>query len=102
MRIIKPPTVRLWMANHPMTASWLARWMQLTADAQWTNLSQVRASFPHADGVRVVSGKTVIVFNVGKTGYRLITAIHYRTGVVYAMRLMTHADYDKRKWIDAL
>jgi len=34
--------------------------------------------------------------------YRLITAIHYNTGMVYVMLFLTHAEYDKQAWKERL
>ena len=50
------------------------------------------------------------VFNIGGNNYRLVTAIHYNTGRVFALRVMTHAAYDRGrsrlggpgKWRDSL
>ena len=30
--------------------------------------------------------------------YRLIAAIHYQWGMVYVLRFLTHAQYDKDQW----
>lgn len=70
--------------------------------ARWRNLVDVRRAFPHADAVAVGSGRTVVVFNIAGNNYRLITAIHYNTQLVYALRFLTHAEYDKGAWKDQL
>jgi mRNA interferase HigB len=59
-------------------------------------------TFPHADQVTVASKRTVTVFNIGGNNYRLITAIHYNTKIVYILRFLTHAEYDKDAWKKAL
>ncbi len=40
------------------------------------------------------------VFNLGhgKNAYRLIAAIHFNTQIVFVLRLLTHAEYDKNGW----
>jgi mRNA interferase HigB len=67
-------------------------------DAEWKNLAEMRAVIPSADELTVVSGRRVVVFNIGGNKYRLIAAVHYNTQIVYAMLFMTHAAYDKDKW----
>lgn len=71
-------------------------WLHTRA-AKWQNLAQTRHSFPHADQITVKSGRTVTVFNI-TNHFRLITAIHYNRQEVFALRFLTHADYDKDTW----
>jgi mRNA interferase HigB len=74
----------------------------LTSAAVWKSLVDTRKTFPHADQVTVASNRTVTVFNIGGNNYRLITAIHYNTKIVYILRFLTHAQYDKDAWKKAL
>lgn len=48
------------------------------------------------------SGRTVVVFDIAGNRFRMIAAIHFNTAVVFALRFMTHAEYDKNKWKDEL
>ena len=73
-------------------------WLKAARGANWRSLQDVRRTYGNADGVRVASGNTVTVFNVGGGKYRLIVAINYRWGMVYVLRFMTHAEYDKDQW----
>jgi mRNA interferase HigB len=45
-------------------------------------------------------GNAVCVFNLGhgKNAYRLIEAIHFNTQIVFVLRLLTHAEYDRNEW----
>ena len=36
-----------------------------------------------------------MVFNICGNKYRLVVAIHYRTGIVLVKAIITHAEYDK-------
>ncbi len=96
MRIVKKTTIQQWCRHFPQAASALRHWLNTTLAAEWSDIQQVRETFPHADAVEVDSGRKVTVFNIGK--HRLVTAIHYNRGTVYAMRFMTHATYDKEAW----
>ena len=88
--------------RHADSAEPLARWVRITRRARWTNLADVRVEFPHADIVRVASGKPVTVFNVAGNKYRLVTAIHFNRQIIYTLRIMTHAEYSRAKWKEQL
>jgi mRNA interferase HigB len=102
MRVIKASTVRGWGKQVPVAVPFLEHWLSVTTDADWENFPAVRATFPHADMVAVASGRSVVIFNVAKTGYRLITAIHYNRGIVYTLLFLKHSEYEKGKWKDHL
>jgi len=38
------------------------------------------------------------VFNIGGNKVRLIAAIHYNTHKVYIRAVLTHQEYDLKKW----
>ena len=61
-----------------------------------------RKTFPHADQVKVKSGRTVTVFNVRGNEFRLITAIHYDRRKVFVLNFLTHAEYSKDTWKNRL
>ena len=102
MRVIAVKRIRAYVLKHPAAATGLHRWLAVAREARWSSLADVRAAFPHADPVTVVSGRTVTVFNIAGNNFRLITAIHYNTGVVYVLRFLAHAEYDKAHWKDEL
>jgi mRNA interferase HigB len=102
MRIIKKATLAAYWTGNPQAESGLWHWYKVTREASWTCLPDVRATFPHADRVRVRSGRTVVVFNVGGNKYRLITAIHYDRQRVFTLMVLTHAEYSKNEWKDML
>jgi mRNA interferase HigB len=66
----------------------------------WYNLDDVRKAYPTADGVRLKSGFVVTVFNVKGNNYRLLASIDYDLGVLEALEILTHAEYDKNLWKD--
>lgn len=74
--------------------TWLAR----TREAMWANLAETRKTFPTADAVKVDSRRTATVFDIRGNEFRLITAIHYNTQLVFTMKFMTHAEYSKDRW----
>ena len=80
----------------------LDAWYRTVRAARWTNIAGVRRVYPHADAVTVGSGRSVTVFNIRGNDYRLVTAIHYNTQRVYALRVLTHPEYDRDRWKDQL
>jgi mRNA interferase HigB len=102
MRIIKRGALVEFWERHPDSEGALLHWYGLTKAAQWTNLEDTRKTFPHADAIRVPSGRSITVFNVGGNKYRLICAIHYNHQKVYILRILTHQDYSRGSWRDSL
>ena len=102
MRVIKPKTVREYAAHYPDAQDPLLLWLRAARAADWNDLLEVRKTYPHADAVRVASGNIVTVFNVRGNRYRLIVAIKYEWAMVYVLRFLTHADYNKDKWKEQL
>jgi mRNA interferase HigB len=105
MRVIKRGTLEQFWRKHLDAENSLRDWLITAKHASWSSVTDVRRTFPHADPVKGASGGTVTVFNIKGNHYRLITAIHYNTGVIYILRFLTHAEYDKehgRKWKNQL
>ena len=102
MRIIKPARIREFAARHAAAASSLGRWLEVAEAARWRNLVDVRQVFRSADEVKVASGRTVVVFNIAGNQFRLITAIHYNLQKVFVLMFLTHAEYGRDRWKDAL
>lgn len=102
MRIIKESTLRAAALHHPDAAAPLEAWRKAARAARWHSLAELRATYPHADAVRVASGRTVIVFNIAGNKFRLIAALHFDRQIVYFLRFLTHADYSKDRWKSTL
>lgn len=102
MRLIKRTALREYARRFPKAAGPLEGWARLALSAAWNNLVDTRKTFPHADQVKVKSGKTVTVFNVCGNDFRLITAIHYDRGRVFILNFLTHAEYNKDTWKNRL
>ncbi|MFK7911636.1 MAG: type II toxin-antitoxin system HigB family toxin [Akkermansiaceae bacterium] len=85
-------------SKHPNAAASLSAWHNVAKAARWKSISEVRQTFPHADAAQVASGKTVTIFNIAGNNHRLVTAIHYNTGKVFILKILTHAQYDKPHW----
>ncbi len=102
MRIIKRSALVAYWTRNADAESGLRHWHSIAKSAEWTCLQDVRAAFPHAGVVKVASGRTVVVFNIGGNKYRLIAAIHYNRRLVFTLMVLTHKEYDRNKWKDVL
>ena len=102
MRIIRKTTIDEYISKYPTARASLERWLTIAEKAQWNNIQDLRLVFPSADPVIVKSGKTSTVFNVSGNNFRLITAIHYNTEIVFTLDFLTHAEYSKDTWKEEL
>lgn len=100
MNVITHKRLANYAKLHADTASAIAQFTQVLDHAQWKSIDQVREVYPHADLVKVASGNTVTVFNVGGNKCRVITAIHYNRQTIYILAVLTHGEYSRGKWRD--
>jgi mRNA interferase HigB len=101
MRIITYRRLMEAVAKYPVIRPKIEFWYAIAKAAKWTNFAQTRMTLRHADQVTAKSGRVVTVFNLGDA-FRLITAIHYDRERIFILRVLTHADYDKDNWKEAL
>ena len=102
VRLIKRSTLRHYATRFPKATRPLDNWARLVVSGAWHNLAETRRMFPHADQVRVKSGRTVTIFNVCGNDFRLITAIHYDRQRVFVLNFLTHAEYSRHTWKNRL
>jgi mRNA interferase HigB len=100
--VIKPARIQEFCEQYPGAESRLMAWLRIAKTAKWKNFVELRADFPHADQVRVKSGRSVMVFNISGNRYRLICAVHFNTQRVFVMKFLTHAQYSRDTWKDDL
>jgi mRNA interferase HigB len=68
-------------------------WFRIAKRASWRTLADVRKTFSSAD---VVEKWTV--FNIKGNKYRLIAEINYRFQRIYIRHVLTHSEYDQKRW----
>jgi len=101
-RIVTQRRLREYAEIHPEARPSLMHWEKTTLAAEWQNPLHLKQTFSDADPVRVTSGKTVYVFNIEGNRHRLIAAIHFNTGMVFILRIMSHSEYDHNQWKNEL
>ena len=99
MRIISRRRLReFWKARKKNSAEAerdLSTWYKLAKRAEWDNFAALRQTFGSADQVG-----NCVVFDVGNNRFRLIGRVNYAKGIIYVLRVMDHAEYDKNRWSD--
>jgi mRNA-degrading endonuclease HigB of HigAB toxin-antitoxin module len=101
VRIITAGRIKEWTKLRPAIAAQLLRWLAVMGHlTDCRSFNDLRAIFNTEDRVTTRKGNAVCVFNLGhgKSAYRLITAIHFNTQIVYVLRLLNYAEYDKQQW----
>ncbi len=102
MHVISKKRLREFWDEHASSEEVLRRWFKVVDKTQWERWADLKATFPHADLVRVASGTTLVVFNVGGNDYRVAARVLFEFGRVYVKRVMTHAEYSKERWKEGL
>jgi mRNA interferase HigB len=99
VRVISRKALREFWAVHPAAQPPLLAWYKLATAAAWRTFAALRATFGSADRVG-----DCVVFDIGGNKFRLIGRVRYTTarlpGVVYVLKVMTHAEYDDNTWPD--
>jgi mRNA interferase HigB len=72
----------------------LSAWHKLAKNADWANFGALRQTFGSTDQVG-----SCVVFDVGNNRFRLIGRLRYDKGILYVLKVMDHAEYDKNHWI---
>ena len=73
----------------------LSSWYNTAKKVEWDNFASLRQTFGSADQVG-----NCVVFDVGNNRFGLIGRINYAKSIIYVLKVMDHAEYDKNHWID--
>ncbi len=71
-------------------------WYKLARGAAWDNFGALRQTFGSTDQVG-----NCVVFDVGNNRFRLIGRVNYRRGIIYVLRVLDHAEYDRVPWAES-
>ncbi len=74
----------------------LTSWHTLARGADWDNFGALKQTFGTADAVG-----NCVVFDVGNNRFRLVGRINYHAHIIYVLKVMDHAEYDKKSWVDS-
>ncbi len=76
--------------GHADAKTALERWYEITEEAEWKNLSDIKVDFPATDYV----GNQRYVFNIRGNKYRIVVVVKFTIGHVFIRFVGTHSDYD--------
>lgn len=93
---LKP--LREFWERHDDAEEPLRLWYKTATGGSWASLQDLRQTYPHADGVRTVSGDSLTVFNIGGNKYRLVARVRYDYQLINVRAVLTHKEYDEKKW----
>lgn len=102
MRIVSEARIRTYCEEYQDAKAQLMSFLKVAKTAEWSDLRDVRRTYPHADAVVVRSGRIATVFNIKGNKYRLITAIHYNAGRLFVMQFLPHDEYSRGAWKEHL
>lgn len=71
----------------------MREWMRIVKLADWQNFSDLKNTFNHADVY-----KNCTIFDVGGNKYRIIAKVQYRKHIVFIRFVLTHSEYNEKKW----
>lgn len=98
MRIIsRKKLVDFWKgrkADSDDAERYLSAWYKVAQGVEWSNFGELKQTFGSADQVG-----NCVVFDVGNNRYRLIGRGNDTKGIIYALKVMDHKEYDKKAWI---
>lgn len=102
VRIVTEKRIKEYAERHHDARSSLLNFVAKMRHSEFRDFAQLRQAFGSADQVIVASGRPVVIFKISGNRYRLIAAVHYNTGLVFVLEVMTHGEYDKARWKERL
>ena len=94
MRVISRKALRDFWQTHPNAEQPLRAWYEEARTAAWHTPADIKAQYRTAS----LLGCNRVVFNIAGNKFRLIAAIHYNRRMIFAMMILTHAEYGTEKW----
>jgi mRNA interferase HigB len=91
MRIITRQRLIAFWKKHQDAEQPLRAWLAEAKHAHWRTPADIKQKYKSAS----IIAHNRVVFNIAGNKYRLVTKIHYNTGVIYIRFIGTHAEYDK-------
>ncbi len=91
MRVISKKILRACWERHADVKRPLQAWLEDIERADWKTPRDVQKAY----GDDAVLPDNRVVFNIKGNRYRIVTKIHYNTGIVYIRFVGTHAEYDR-------
>ncbi len=95
LTVIGEQTVTRFARTYPTARKPFARFLEIAKEADWPHFPAVKESFPAAD---YASETKTIIFDIGGNKFRLTAAIDFEKQILNIEHVMTHAEYERKKW----
>ncbi|UPG96071.1 type II toxin-antitoxin system HigB family toxin [Luteibacter aegosomatissinici] len=86
--------IRQFVQRHPDARRALDAWARLIEAHEFRNFAELRNTFGSAD----IVGERII-FDIRGNRYRLIAGLIHATQTCHVQSILTHAEYDRRRWM---
>jgi len=73
--------------------SQIESWQAEVEEVQWNNPHDLKMRYPKAS----LLGNQLVIFDICKNRYRLLTLVNYKNGIVLVKKIDTHKEYDNWK-----
>jgi mRNA interferase HigB len=93
VKVLSKKMLRDFWEKRPDAEQPLKQWLDNTRKAAWDSFADVRNTFRSSDVVG-----NCVVFNIHGNDYRLIVKINYKRRIVYTRLVLTHEQYNDRRW----
>lgn len=97
MRIISETRIKEFWLSRKKDAldaeKYMTVWIKLARSATWKDFGDLKQTFGTADQVG-----NCTVFDVGNNRYRMIGRVNFAAGKIFVLKIMDHAEYDKKRW----
>jgi mRNA interferase HigB len=94
MMIRNRRVIKHFVAREPNAEGALSKWQEAVRDNDWDNGAKLLETFNQADCVSADKW----IFDVGGNKYRVAAMVWFASKIVYILKVMTHAEYDKEVW----
>lgn len=89
MRVISNKKLKDFAAKHTEADTPLQEWRRIIEVTRFASFADLKKTFRPTDRV-----KTYYVFDISGNKYRIVTAIHFNTQLLYIREVFTHKEYD--------
>lgn len=93
MHVITKKRIIDFIKKRPDSETSLLIWNKIMTEEKFLSFHSLKKKFKAVD---YVDG--IYVFNICGNKYRLIAAIHFDTGTVFILFILTHVEYETNKW----
>lgn len=93
MRLVHRERIKEFVERFKDSGDPLDAWAKAVEHGDFKHFIELKQAFGDADYV-----KPYVVFNIAGNRYRLIAVVHYGLGFVSIETILTHAQYDRKRW----